>query len=414
MSAAAALKQVPIFKHLDDRHVQSLVARADHLTLDAGQLVFREGDAPDNLYVILTGRVRVYHEAARGQAIELDVLGEGTLFGELALLDSGPRSASIATLTWCDFLVVDKSLFAVLIHETPPEVVLQMLADLSQKIRLSNERRIQEQLAKQALRTEMELERHRALSQMVAGVAHEINTPLGIAHTAAHIIRQALTSPATTGLLHEHAGKRALDDMLEAADLLARNIQRVYTLIQDFKRVSVGQLTDVEEQMNLSEAVAEIVRLFEVSARQARLEIVVEDRLPATSQTWVGYRGYLSQVLLNLLTNVERYAYPPGTGGRVELILAADEGQVPTFTLMVRDFGQGIRPEDLPHVFDVFFTTGRSRGGSGLGLAIVHTIVTGPLHGSIDITSEPGAGTTVTVVFPQAIADHEGGAAAQP
>jgi CRP-like cAMP-binding protein len=90
MSAAAALKQVPIFKHLDDRHVQSLVARADHLTLDAGQLVFREGDAPDNLYVILTGRVRVYHEAARGQEIERDVLGEGTLFGELALLDSGP------------------------------------------------------------------------------------------------------------------------------------------------------------------------------------------------------------------------------------------------------------------------------------------------------------------------------------
>ena len=64
ISAAAALKQVPIFKHLDDRHVQSLAACADHLTLDAGQLVFREGDAPDNLYVILTGRVRVYHEAA--------------------------------------------------------------------------------------------------------------------------------------------------------------------------------------------------------------------------------------------------------------------------------------------------------------------------------------------------------------
>jgi signal transduction histidine kinase len=308
-------------------------------------------------------------------------------------------------------LVVDKQLFAALIHESPPEVVLGMLADLSQNMRVSNERRIQEQVAQHALRTEMELERHRALSRLVAGVAHEINTPLGIANTAACIIGQELTSPLIRTLTEEREGSRLVSDVLEAIDLLQRNIQRAHALIQDFKRVSVGQLTDVKEQMDLSEAVAEVIGLFAVSARRAGLELVIHDRLPATSRTWVGYHGYLSQVLLNLLTNVERYAYPPHTGGRVEVTLSAADTGAPTFTVTVRDFGKGIRPEDVPRVFDVFFTTGRSSGGSGLGLAIVYTIVTGPLQGTITVTSALDTGTTFSITFPQTINDQEGGSA---
>ncbi len=405
MSVTTVLKQVSIFRHLDDQQLEYVATHATRLVLDAGQRVFHEGDASDSLYLILVGRVRVYREDDRGNVSELDVLSEGSFFGELALLDRGSRSASITTLTWCDFLVVDKHLFAALIHESPPKVVLRILADLGQQLRASNERRIRVELATQALRTEMELERHRALSQMVAGVAHEINTPLGIANTAANIIRQELNAPGMAVLSHGSMDKRALDDVLEALNLLERNIQRAHKLIQDFKQVAVGQLTDVKEQMDLSEAVADIVGLFNISARQARLELVIHDNLPATTRTWVGYRGYLTQVLLNILTNVERYAYPDGTGGRVELELDAANRVVPTFTITVRDFGKGIRSEDVPRVFDVFFTTGRGAGGSGLGLAIVHTIVTEPLQGTIDISSAQGVGTTVTVTFPQTIDD---------
>ncbi len=405
MSVTTVLKQVSIFRHLDDQQLEYVATHATRLVLDAGQRVFHEGDASDSLYLILVGRVRVYREDDRGNVIELDVLSEGSFFGELALLDRGSRSASITTLTWCDFLVVDKHLFAALIHESPPKVVLRILADLGQQLRASNERRIRMELATQALRTEMELERHRALSQMVAGVAHEINTPLGIANTAANIIRQELNAPGMAVLSHGSMDKRVLDDVLEALNLLERNIQRAHKLIQDFKQVAVGQLTDVKEQMDLSEAVADIVGLFNISARQARLELVIHDNLPATTRTWVGYRGYLTQVLLNILTNVERYAYPDGTGGRVELELDAANRVVPTFTITVRDFGKGIRSEDVPRVFDVFFTTGRGAGGSGLGLAIVHTIVTEPLQGTIDISSAQGVGTTVTVTFPQTIDD---------
>ena len=251
-----------------------------------------------------------------------------------------------------------------------------------------------------------ESQRHRALAGMVAGVAHEVNTPLGISRTAVSVIRKSLApfadgSSQVTGELRE-----AAEDTISAVDLLERNILRAHQLVQDFKKLSAGQATDAKEHLSLSEVVAETVRLFSIQARHAKLEFSVETALPPGSDAWEGYRGYLSQVLLNLYTNIERYAYPGGAGGRVEVRIAATEtGGVPSFTLTVRDFGAGIPADDLGRVFEPFFTTGRSRGGTGLGLAIVHTLVTSTLKGSVEVESTLGQGTRIEVVFPRSIPD---------
>ena len=112
-------------------------------------------------------------------------------------------------------------------------------------------------------------------------------------------------------------------------------------------------------------------------------------------------------VLLNLLFNIERYAYPDGSGGVVEIELRADRRREPaSFVLVVRDFGRGIEPAHLEQIFTPFFTTGRGKGGSGLGLAIVKNIVTDVLRGAIAVESEPGSGTTFTVTFPQAVEER--------
>jgi signal transduction histidine kinase len=135
----------------------------------------------------------------------------------------------------------------------------------------------------------------------------------------------------------------------------------------------------------------------------------VRNALPAGAGTWVGYRGYLTQVLLNLLTNAARYAYPGGAGGAVEIeIAAAGGGEEGAFAITVRDFGQGIAPEALPRVFEPFFTTGRGRGGSGLGMAIVHNVVTSALRGRVEVDAAPGRGTAVTVTVPQTVPRPEG------
>jgi signal transduction histidine kinase len=115
-------------------------------------------------------------------------------------------------------------------------------------------------------------------------------------------------------------------------------------------------------------------------------------------------------VLLNLLTNVERYAYPDGAGGRVEVRLRTAVPPGPaSFAISVQDFGRGIEPDALRRVFEPFFTTGRGRGGTGLGLAIVQNIVSTALQGWVAIESSPGAGTTATIVVPQTIRERETG-----
>jgi len=263
----------------------------------------------------------------------------------------------------------------------------------------------EEELARQKiqlekLKAEAEIERHRALAQMVAGVAHEINTPLGIVHTAVTLITDRLNDPALARQAPRPEMQSTLDDVRQAAQLIQGNLSRANTLITSFKNLSVRQLTDHYEKVNLGALVQELVNLFRILARKTNLNLRLIDTLKEDQREWQGYPGFLSQVLMNFLSNVERYAYPNGLGGPVEFIL----GRGPSgFTLEVRDFGQGIPAENLRRVFEPFFTTGRARGGTGLGLAIVHNLVTCALHGSVTVTSEPGKGTTFTVTLPPVV-----------
>jgi signal transduction histidine kinase len=242
----------------------------------------------------------------------------------------------------------------------------------------------------------MELQRYRGLAQMVAGVAHELNTPIGTANTAASIVRNRYERLGT--FTTDPGVRGTLDDLREAVDLLTANLTRAHTLIQRFKTLSVAEILDVLEPLDLATLVADIVSLFSISARQAQLSVGVVNELAEGGSVWVGYRGYLTQVVLNLLTNVQRYAYPEGVGGDVEIRIAAEPSH---FVLEVRDFGRGMTADVLARVFDPFFTTGRARGGSGLGLAIVNNIVTSVLNGTIEFTSTPGQGTLAQLTFPK-------------
>jgi signal transduction histidine kinase len=242
-----------------------------------------------------------------------------------------------------------------------------------------------------AIRAESELSRHRSVAQMVAGVAHELNTPLGIINTAADLMMQRLSSPD---------GQIVLEDLQDAGRLIARNVSRAHKLVQDFKKVSVNQITDVREKVRLADVVAETAGLFKVTARQSRMDVAIINDLPDQQDEWTGYAGSLSQVLLNLLSNIQRYAYAEGLGGKAEIALSSDDGM---YCIVVRDFGNGIAPEDLPRIFDPFFTTGRGKGGSGLGMSIVYNIVTVHLHGTISVDSRVGEGTTVSIRVPKVV-----------
>ncbi|MGZ8218999.1 response regulator [Methylomagnum sp.] len=261
----------------------------------------------------------------------------------------------------------------------------------------------------QALRSEAALERHRALAQMVAGVAHEINTPLGIACTALSVIENRLSNPKLRAFAgSDEAGEELLADILDSAALLKNNVIRAHKLVETFKKISVSQANEAKEPANLPELVTDAVDLFRINARRAKLSINVDCAGLTGDPQWLGHPGLLTQVVMNFLQNIERYAYPDGQGGKVGIIVA-DQGEADDarFTLTVRDYGAGIGPGHLAKIFDPFFTTGRGQGGSGLGLAIVQNIVTSALQGRISASSEPGQGTAFVVSFPKSIADPD-------
>lgn len=260
-------------------------------------------------------------------------------------------------------------------------------------------------LLSQTMLAEAALDRHRALTQAVAGIAHEINTPLGIVRTALSVIQHRLAQPAIESLLESRPEcEEPWRDILDASALMVKHVDHTHRLIENFKKIAVDQMIEQQETVNLPEAVRDAIDLFRLSAREARLEIALDVSGLRKAPEWHGCVGYLRQILLNLLQNVERYAYPEGRGGKVEIAVSdgiAPERQHPVFILTVRDFGIGIDSTLHTKIFEPFFTTGRGRGGTGLGLAIVNNMVTLALKGHVGVDSEPGKGTCFTIIFPK-------------
>lgn len=401
------LKDVPFFSHLNSEILQKLVRMGKTVSHTDDDTIYQEGDDAEAMYIILGGQIRLLKRDDQRNNVERARLGVGDFFGELALLDSRPRARTAVSLTPCDLFVIDHIAFMGLLMRSRSRVIYGVLAALSSRIRETIENDFREELAQQALQAEMELERHRVMAQLVAGVAHELNTPLGITNTAVDMVAKRLHKTEVKQLFtSERQHQQTLDTMLDAADLATRNIARAHNLVQNFKKISVGQLTDRLEKADLVKTVNEVVDLFRIEARKAKLEISVQTDLGPELRSWTGYPGYLTQVMLNLLTNAERYAYPDRQGGKIDITISANQAAAnPSFQVMVRDFGAGISAENLPKIFEPFFTTGRIKGGTGLGMAIVHNIVTSALQGQISIESEVGEGTAVLVTLPQIISE---------
>ena len=399
MDDPAALRQFAFFAAFPDDQLAALAAALPRVTYPAGAVVVRQGEASADMYLITAGQVQIARTDEAGQAVGLGTLGPPQTFGELALLSREPRMATVTALTDCEFITLDRPRLLDLIAQAAPEDLWAMFAALSRQMRAANEADFQQRLAQRTLAAEMEAERQRGLTQMVAGVAHEINTPLGVAGTAASIIARELDRLAP--LANDRAAQSAVADMREALGLLEGNLQRAHRLVQTFKQLSVSQVADVLEPFDLPEALTETLHLGGLGWQRRGLAVAFTHALPPEARRWLGYRGLLAQIVLNLLSNVERYAYPDGAGGRAEVTLALEGDD--TYLLTVRDFGRGMPPEHVERAFEPFFTTGRARGGTGLGLAIVYNLVTTALKGRIALTSTQGAGTTVEVRFPRVL-----------
>jgi signal transduction histidine kinase len=383
-----------------------LVNAGNRLSLPAGQVLFRAGEAAESLYVVLAGQLRVYSELPSGDDLDLALVQSGEYVGELAILDRGVRSASVAAVVATELFELQRGTFLGLLKRAP-DVLDTLLSNLVQLVRAATDREVRKEAEQRALKTDMELERYRSLARMVAGVAHEVNTPLGTINTAASIIRGRLSGEVFLQLASDPSAQATIRDLQDAAALLMANVTRAHGLIQGFKKLSVSQVADVREPLQIVDVVREIAELFSIDAKRSGLQVSVRNTLADDHPgQWLGYRGALSQVVLNLLANVARYAYPDQPGGNAEVwIEATPRHGRPGYTISVRDWGHGIAPEHLGKIFEPFFTTGRGQGGTGLGLAIVRTIVTDVLGGRVDCVSAPHVGTAMLLWIPECAPD---------
>jgi len=264
--------------------------------------------------------------------------------------------------------------------------------------------RAQQEIERQAILAQKEIERHRSISGMVTGVAHRLNTPLGIVNSSADLIQMALDAETVSELAEgkDEDTEETLNDIVDACQLIQSNIKKASGLIQRFKNLSVEQITDTLETVDLVDKLDEQLKFYKMGVRDSKLDIALESDL--AERQWQGYPGYLFQIMQNLLSNIDSYAYPNKTGGKVVVTVKSTKVKgVPSFLISVQDFGAGMSEESVSSVFEAFYTTGRGQGGTGLGMAIVHNIVTSALKGSIEVSSQLGQGTTFTLCFPQTL-----------
>jgi signal transduction histidine kinase/purine-cytosine permease-like protein len=245
----------------------------------------------------------------------------------------------------------------------------------------------------------VESEKLASLGGLVAGVAHEINTPVGIAVSAASYLQdrtQAVREKLHHGSLAQMEIESYLDDAANSARLLLSNANRAARLVQGFKQLAVDQASGERRHFDLRKYVEETLLSLQPELRGTSVVVSVDC---AAGIEMDSYPGPLAQVLTNLVLNSLQHAFEPGVPGRICITAwAADADEV---VLRYEDDGRGV-PADLHHkIFEPFFTTRRGLGGSGLGLHLVHNIVTNRLNGSIDVESRVGGGTLFIIRVPR-------------
>jgi len=263
----------------------------------------------------------------------------------------------------------------------------------------ANQRRL-ETTIEQLTATSAELaaqENMASLGRVVAGVAHEVNTPLGVAITASSSLSgaaEAFNQQVAGGTLRRSDLTAFVEAVTEATDMISTNLGRAANLVRSFKQVAADQHGGEPRRVDLAAYLSDITTSLKPEIRRHGHSISVESAEPIELDLRV---DALWQVVSNLVMNALAHGYPDGRRGRLRLTLAREADNA---VIRFRDDGQGMAPEVRDNVFEPFFTTKRGNGGTGLGLSIVFTLVTRVLGGQITCLSEPGAGAEFVIALP--------------
>ncbi|WP_333608652.1 ATP-binding protein [Arsukibacterium sp.] len=243
----------------------------------------------------------------------------------------------------------------------------------------------------------IEQEKMASLGSLVAGVAHEINTPVGVAVTASTHLRYILQQSEQdflAGTLSKPALQRFYKDMHESSDIVFRNLERAAEQVQSFKMVAVDQSSEEARTFKLKEYLQNIILSLRPHFKFTKHVIEVE--IPEDFQLH-SFPGCFSQIFTNLLMNSLLHGFANTTQGHI--VIKSDYNGA-ELKIDYYDNGQGIDPSIKDKIFDPFVTTNRQQGGSGLGTYILYNLVTQVLKGSIDLKDDVPRGVHFAISLP--------------
>lgn len=268
----------------------------------------------------------------------------------------------------------------------------------AEKIEL--ERLVQERTTKleATMKELMEQERLASLGSLVTGVAHEVNTPLGVAVSAGSYLSRSIDE-LIAEFKENRLTKRSMEEFVQAieesVEIINGNLKKASELITSFKHISVIKDSEQESDFNIYELIQSILLALKHEYKEIACEFLIDC---PKDLVLVGYQNAYSQILTHLMMNSIIHGFKNKKTGTIGITVEKQDEHGLKITYM--DNGVGISEEDIKYVFDPFFTSNRTRGGSGLGLNIVYNLVTGRLDGKISCQSKQGEGTQFVMELP--------------
>lgn len=332
----------------------------------ASQKIFDEGETGNELFLIVRGTVHILKHAGEGKDEVLCRFGDNDFFGEMAVLDSAPRSAAAVAETACSLLVVSRETFDQILAINPPIVTRNLARTMVGRLRDFNERFMKEMLRQ---------ERFSLLGSMVAGIIHDFRNPISTILTACELVAMRSEDPK----VEKYCGT------------IQRSVDRMTSMVQemlDFSRGSLGDITLEEVEPAVLMRELEELGLDAMAAGG----IAVEKEINVTDPLRIDLER-VSRMLLNIIKNA---AEAMAGSGSFRFSLERDG---PEIVFRLQDTGPGMSPATVARLFEPFFTEGK-KGGTGLGLAIAKMVVDAH-RGSIRVNSKPGEGTMFEIRLPR-------------
>jgi signal transduction histidine kinase len=363
-----ALLSNKLFSELPDAESRQLQQVTREISLSAGDQIFKEGDPGDGVYFIKSGQVQISALVESGERYMFSKVGPGEMFGEMAVLDEKPRSASATADTPLELYFVPREFIAGLLTRSP-EFTRALVHEISSRLREFN---------RQYIRSVLQIERLSLVGRFASSIVHDLKNPLTIINMATDLACSDNATPATRKM---------------AKHRIRKQVDRITYLVNDILEFTRGSnLAPVLTPTDFAELIAATLEDLREELQENKVTLEIQSEPPKVKVAMNPKR--LGRVFHNLIGNA---IDEMPRGGAIKLRFTVAGGEIIS---EIEDTGRGIAPEILDRLFEAFATHGKSKG-TGLGLSICQRIIE-EHGGKISARNQQGGGAIFSFTLPMA------------